>query len=160
MKRIAIIFIGILLLTVSCQKSDICIESEPSTPRLVIKFMDEDRPARTKAVEGFNAKAKDSDFYYSSAITDTIAMLPLLTTNDSTTYEFFIHQGDSLKTESVTVKFAYSSEDQYISRACGFRDRFENLEATLENNQWIKNITIPDSISIKDEKNTHLYIYH
>jgi len=156
--------IGCIVALASCQHNDICIEDQPSTPKLVIKFFDASHPGLTKPVTSFNAKALNStEFYFEKPVTDTVIAIPLRTYEDFTTYSFLTYQ-DSLTFNSDTIKFTYTPEDIYISRACGYRDIFTNINATVkpENNanNWIKAIEIQQPNAIKNEDDVHLFIYH
>lgn len=168
MKKLLIPFIIILsILLSSCQYNDICTDNDPTTPRLVIKFYDAQKPGKLKPVEGFNAKEKNADkFYFKEAITDTIVKLPLQTGVNSVEYELVIFQNqdiDSIPAEqSGFIKFTYTPEDVYISRPCGFRNIFKDFDAQriASASTWIEKIEIPHENQIDNEKITHLYIYH
>ncbi len=167
MKRYSLIFLGIVLVFIGCQRSDICTSGEPSTPRLVVKFFDANHPTRVKTVTNFNVKEINAtDYYFSEPVNDTIAAIPLRTGHSSTTYRVVINQGDSLAPTSATLvdtlRFTYTAEEIYVSRACGFRDQFSNFNTTLDqtpDSTWIKNIRVPQPDTIKNEKTAHLYIY-
>lgn len=161
MKKLVFLSVLVAIVLIGCQKNDICIESMPSTPRVVIEFRDADRPVRIKAVSSFNLREIDTDqFYYEEPVSDTLAFMPLPTNKESVTFELIIHQNDSTALKRSIVKVNYSPEEEYVSMACGFRNRFSHLEASTTENEWIKDLKIPDSTLVDNEETTHIYIYH
>ena len=50
MKKILLVFL-IGWLTLSCEKDDVCDASTPTTPRLIIKFYDNQNPASVRLVK-------------------------------------------------------------------------------------------------------------
>lgn len=159
MKKL-LFFIGILGCLASCQHSDICTENEPSTPKVLIKFYNIDKPTKLKKVEDFNAKEINSEeYYFENPKTDTLIKLPLKTNEQTTAYRLVILQ-DSIQEKSDILEFNYTNEEVYISRACGFKNGFHEISTELiENDTWIKNVEIRQE-NIIDEKQTHIYIYH
>lgn len=166
MKKFSIISIVVLLVLGSCQRSDICSETTPTTPRLVIKFYDFQNPDSLKAVNNFNAKTINSpNFYYNNPKTDTVVMIPLRTDKNFTNYEFVINQYDSTaQTNSDTLKFSYAPKAVYVSRACGYKTEFLEFNASAvhetDNSNWVKSVQVQQPNDIIDEQTTHLYIYH
>lgn len=164
-KLVFLIVLGFLISVTACQHNDICTEDSPGTPRLVIKFYNETYPDELKPVEDFNARALNSaEDYFEEAITDTIVMLPLRVGEESTTYQLIIKQDDTIKENTDTLKLTYTTDDIYISRACGFKNVFNDFDYELleeaSDQNWIKAIEIPNENQINDEETTHLAIYH
>lgn len=163
MKRV-LFLIGCFLSLTACQHNDICIEDQPATPKLVIKFYDAAHPGVLKPVTNFNAKALNStSFYFEKPVNDTVVSIPLRTYENFTSYRF-VAARDSLEINSDTIKFTYTPEEIYISRACGYRDIFTDFNTTVkqENNtsNWIKAIEIQQPNAITNEDDVHLFIYH
>lgn len=158
-----LMFCTAVLLLASCQHNDICTAESPSTPKIVIRFYDINRLSALKTVKGLNVREIHSDkFYFEEPVTDSMIALPLRTNAHTTTYELIINLDDSVNIRKDTIKLTYATEEEYISRACGFRDIFTDVKAEgTAADSWIKDIRFVDTTkTVKDEKNAHLYIYH
>lgn len=174
MKKILSLF-AILLFAVSqtnCERDDICSESTPTTPRIVIDFYDYNQPLVLKNVTNLEMQSVDSD----STVTITGVsqlLLPLKTFEDVTTFRLTLN---SLSTDPAliytdNIQFNYQRQDVYVSRACGYKTLFtlngdpslppgyllNDTPAATEGN-WIKNIVI-DNPNIASEDETHIRIY-
>ena len=95
--------------------------------------------------------------------TDSIA-IPLNVNSDTTKYRFIrtTGNGDNAVSNIDRVMFVYSRKDVYVTRACGFSTKFENLTPSLEdevNDNWIQLIQTKRD-TIVDEKKAHLIIFH
>lgn len=167
MRKTAFIFLCITLALTGCQTNDICTLDNPSTPGMIIKFYDMERPGRTKAVKNLNAVEIDADVYYfSEPVNDTIIRLPLRTGQNNTTWNLFTEETieDTVETKHSILKINYIPEEVYISRACGYRIEFLETEMELlnENSEenWIKALELPRTNTIENEREPHLYIFH
>jgi hypothetical protein len=150
----------------NCEKDDICEESTPTTPRLVINFYDADDPTVLKPVtqlailaEGFS----NSVGVYNGVSTVSI---PLKTNELTTRYNFIFNSTDTDNDNWDTVEFNYSTNNVYISRACGFKSNFTLDETnpivltdagTLDG-LWIESISV-NQPNIQNEDETHVNIY-
>ncbi len=164
-----------LVLSLSCEKDDICDPSTPTTPRLVIQFFDAANPAVAKAVGDLKIVGYNEDgttvFNDSQSFTvnDTIVGIPLRNVGNTTKFNFTLNSSDTVLKRTDTLQFNYSHNDIYVSRACGFKTIFDlngtalspfilnNDEANTIGN-WITlfEITQPN---INDENETHIKIY-
>ena len=161
----------------SCEKDDICDANTPTTPRLVITFYDVSNPTKTKNVtnlkvigdemtEGivFNESLAEDDSlrYVTSGSTVSIP----LKVNDSTcTFQFI---NNSLNTTSINtdvLKFNYTPQNVYVSRACGFKTIFQ-LRNPLPlvqtdpdgDTPWMADINI-ENYNIESEDETHIKVF-
>lgn len=152
MKKQIIIFIILITAFLSCEKDDICIDA--ITPNLIIRFYNDTLPTELKSVEldSIWVINKDKLSAYKGVTTDSIA-IPLDFTKDTTKY---IIENNSVKD---TIEFSYSRSDVFVSRSCGYKTIFENLQINNNTNNWIKSITI-NNTTISDEKAAHINIYH
>lgn len=152
MKKQIIIFIILITTFLSCEKDDICIDA--ITPNLIIRFYNDTLPTELKSVEldSIWVINKDKLSAYKGVTTDSIA-IPLDFTEDTTKY--------ILENNSVidTIEFFYSRSDIFVSRSCGYKTIFENLQINNNTNNWVKSITI-NNTTISDEKAAHINIYH
>lgn len=149
----------------SCERDDICAEDTPTTPFLIIKFMDFDTPTDIKRPDELQVKAEGFESTIIYETNQDSILIPLRTSALLTNFEFTINSdtedgGDDPNTD--VVSFQYTPVEEYVSSACGFRVVYNGLGETLtqEGDQnWIKDIIIeePDVI---DETNAHILIFH
>lgn len=173
----------ILLLTLfysfsGCEKDDICDPNTPTTPRLVIKFYDINNPTVEKSVtnlkvigegmtEGviFEPKATGEAKYLANS--KSIA-IPLKTNSTSTSFQFVLNSGSTnlafVNTDIIT--FSYTTNEVYVSRACGFKTIFEmspsnpfiHTDGAVADTKWMKFIQLQKT-NINDENEVHLSIF-
>lgn len=175
MKKIISILLLFTFGLSSCEKDDICDANTPTTPRLVITFYDDidpttPSPVLNLMVEGegqstpiiFNAGATGNLQYLAN--TNTIS-LPLKTDADKVTYKF-TYNASSTNPAARNVDyltFNYSSQNIYVSRACGFKTNFvldpaiPYLHEDPDGNNWMLNITVKNR-NIVSEDETHIDI--
>ena len=141
----------------ACEKDDFCV-SNPVTPNLIIRFYNAAATDELKGVSTISVWADDLDTIYNDVTTDSIA-IPLNTLTTNTNYNFMDGTG---KIESFS--FSYSTEDEYVSRSCGFKVIFNEVivtnTTTEEGDKWVSSFT-PDTITTVDNQNSaHVKIYH
>ncbi|HEU4497362.1 MAG TPA: DUF6452 family protein [Flavobacterium sp.] len=168
-----IIVIAFALCFSGCEKDDICAESTPTTPRLVIGFYSYENPALMKSVTNltavgnsqatgvvFNETASDASRYYR---TGTSAALPLDISQGVTTYRLRINSespNPAVFNEDI-ITINYAAQQVYVSRACGYKTIFELSSITEQGpaaDQWIKNLTI-EKTKVDNENEKHVKIY-
>jgi len=145
------LFLIILLLVISCERDDICPESEQTTPRLLIEFFDIADPENLKTVSGFSVYPEQlflntsgvleppTEFTASTIVFNTTATnaisLPLLIGNeeDVTVTRYVLERNTDLRLDDDTttssnnidiIEITYNTEFVYVSRACGFKSIF------------------------------------
>ncbi len=135
---------------INCEKDDICIET--TTPKLIIVFYNDTIPAEKKAVTSLTVWADGKENIYENKSLDSIA-IPLDLTQNSTLYKF--------KSGAIidSVNFTYDRKDVFVSRSCGFKTTFDNLQIESRSANWIKNDTIKNT-TIDNETAVHLTIFH
>ena len=131
------IIIGLmLLLSVSfwnCEKDDLCAEDTPTTPQVVINFFD--------ALNADNAKNITNLKYYevdelgiqigNTLVDNAVSTIkiPLRTSQNSSKVRFKLilngNDDDGANDIEDFILFNYTTNDIYISRACGFKTTFE-----------------------------------
>ena len=117
-KYITLIIVSIFTIS-SCEKDDICVES--NTPSLIIRFYDNDLQTEIKPVIGLTVWADGKDSLYVNQALDSI-VIPLDLTKDNTLYKF---STNSIEDE---INFTYTRSDIFVSRSCGYKTIFENLQ--------------------------------
>jgi len=152
MKKYFTIITVCVLTILSCEKDDICIDA--TTPNLVIRFYNNDIQTDLKNVllDSVWAINKNGIEQYKGVSTDSIA-IPLNLNENSTTY---IIKNNAIKD---TIKFIYDRKDIFVSRSCGYKTIFENLQIDNNSINWIKNISINNTI-IENDTAAHITIFH
>lgn len=189
MKKLLTLLLVLPLLT-TCERDDLCPESSPTTPNMIIDFVDNNIIENSKNVFGLvvlgiddpsvfplnTSVPEDSNLRGVSGEDTNQIFLPLKTTEDQTHFilisEFEIDDNDTPDNladdfftgnqELVTIN--YIRNDVYVSRACGYKTVFENAGVALDqgnDGQWIFQ-TIPqnDNLIIEDETTTHYTFSH
>ena len=183
MKYFKILIIPIFLiaiLSISCERDDICPDSTPTTPRLIIDLYNSESPENKKNVFDLVVAGVDNDFIlsdYNFKDTNQI-ILPLKTDDNTTEYilikEAFINDNDTPdvatddyvdgNTDIITIN--YSREQVYVSRACGYKTIFKNVTISLDDDdidddEWIvSQQPLNPNQSVENEDETHFNILH
>ena len=150
MKKYFTIIAVSLITMLSCEKDDICIEA--TTPSLIIRFYDNDVQTDAKIVDDLTVWADGKDSLYVNQILDSI-VIPLDLTQDQTLYKF---SNNLIEDE---INFSYTRKDIFVSRSCGYKTIFEDLQITNSSSNWIKNIEINNS-TIENDTAAHITIFH
>ncbi|WP_299114184.1 DUF6452 family protein [uncultured Winogradskyella sp.] len=191
MKRIKFFgFIGFILLIGSCERDDICADGTPTTPRLLIEFFDAADTETLKSVTRLSVygenlitaglpesttEAEDVAIIFNS--NSNAIELPLLIGDEGieTTTRYILEKDTNLRIDGDVATDSnidilvvrYAPQFVYVSRACGFKSIFTNLEVSIESNdasQWIQNVTFANTtdtqITVENEDATHVQIFH
>ena len=141
MKKYFLVTLIIFTLFTSCIKDDFCID--PITPNLVISFYDNDNPDNLKRTTDLTVWAEGKEELYTNASLDSI-LIPLDPAIDMTVYHL------SLADVEDEITITYIRKEVFVSRSCGFKYNFENLEAPINTNNWILGIQITNQ-TVEDE---------
>ena len=164
MKKIILLVI-IAISFSSCEKDDVC--SDDTTPKLVIEFFDITNPSNPKNV--VNLKVKEvgqANPYFTFPNENTIA-IPLRITGITTKYSFILNNADTTNANEDFLEFNYTTQNVYVSRACGYKTIFElnndtsgviKTDAETPDGLWMQNV-VKVTNSITTENETHLKIY-
>ena len=157
MKKLSTLIVLALLSLTSCEPDDICLEDTPRTPKLIVVFYDKNQSDSKKSITELQVKGMDMEGILYNTTTDSIA-LPLKTLAGSTSFSLTATQNGNATEDIIT--FNYDPEDQFISRACGYKTIFNNLTFSTGNTlNFISEIEIlTTSISISN--NIHVKILH
>jgi len=175
MKKFSALIILITLIGISCERDDICAESTPTTPHLIIRFYDVDDQEQTKQVRLLTVNGVDGDGnllenIISNTSTDSI-VLPLYFQNEGivTKSRFELKRDSDFDNDSNNTTFSntdiievsYTPEFVYVSRACGYKSIFNNAQNTiiLDSEQWIFGYEIINP-TIENENSAHIILYH
>lgn len=181
MKYIRLIIIPIMALligiTISCERDDICPESTPTTPRLVIDLYDFSNQESRKNAFNLVVSGVDNDDALPGYVLVTAddLILPLRTDQNSTSYrvhkDYTIDDNDTpddpdddiIGGNQDVITINYTREVVYVSRACGYRTIFDNVEITIldDGDNWLLSRTnLTNNEPIENENATHFNIFH
>jgi len=160
MKRVIYtILCMILIIIYSCEKDDFCL-TNPVTPNLIIRLYDIDDRDDTKTIDSLSIWAinKDTLSTYYNITSDSI-VVPLNTLATNTVY---VLANGTQKSDTITIN--YNTEDEYVSRSCGFRVIFNevllNKGIETSDNTWISAIERDTITTINSQESAHVKIYH
>ena len=149
----------------ACEKDDICVDGD--TPKLIIRFYDNENPGELKAVPslrvvGLGQSTTVNTFADRSSL-DSIA-LPLRINEANTGFILISDSADEDDLETGnndTLTFDYSTLEVFISRACGYIANYDDLSELLtsDSENWIQNIEIVSPL-IQQQDSAHVKILH
>ncbi|MDD7887012.1 DUF6452 family protein [Flavivirga sp. 57AJ16] len=181
MRKISFVLIAIITICYfSCERDDICPDSTPTTPRLIIDLLDVNNADNKKRVFDLVAAgvgvADDAILAdYSFVDTDHL-VLPLRTDENSTQYRLIKEASindngtpddasdDFIDGNYDLITINYSREEVYVSRACGYKTIFKNVTLNLDasdTDPWIiSRQPITDNPSVENETTAHFTMSH
>jgi hypothetical protein len=177
MKKINIFVLLIAIILIGCERDDICAETTPTTPRLRVEFYDATSPEDLKSVTSLTLYGEElvtdpTEFSAATIVYNTNeneADLPLKISSEGveTTSRFVLEKDSNLRigetgtSNKDIIEISYLPQFEYVSRACGYKSIFNNLNVTLENdsNNWISSIDVIET-TVKNENTVHVRIFH
>jgi len=165
MKKILALFL-LVIVTTNCEKDDICPESTATTPKLIIRFYDITEQTETLRVLGLQVQGTDNDDPYLLASSTDSLPLPLKTYESSTSFylhkEYAVDNSGNISGNEDIINIEYSTEEVYVSRACGYKTIYNNVTLTVENDgdNWIELIQIENPLTVDNETAAHVKIFH
>ncbi len=152
MKKYSTLIILALILMLSCEKDDICLENK--TPYLMLKFynFENDTLVKTIDIDSIRVLNKELISDYTAKSFDSIS-IPLDINRYKTSYQI------TSKKTTDTIYFSYDRKDIFVSRSCGYKTNFENLAIDSTTNNWIKAYNINTTI-IDNDTTAHINFYH
>jgi hypothetical protein len=182
-KNFLLLLILISLLSLGCQRDDICPETTDTTPLLIIRFYENQDPFEPQAPQNLsinevgneeyvfirNDNNRDQIITYFRFTGDSLA-IPLRTDNDLSSFEFTLNtlaegeepgsQEDLQNTD--ILKFTYGRQEEYINRACAYKINYVGLKATVEDggdgSRWIQEVQVEEGI-VDDQNQAHVSIF-
>ncbi len=175
MKKFSLLAILAILIGISCERDDICADSTPTTPHLIIRFYDINDQEQTKQVRLLTVNGVDDlgnplDNIVTSVSTDSI-VLPLRFQEEGiitkTRFElkrdsdFDTDTNDTTFSNTDVIEVSYTPEFVYVSRACGYRSIFKTAQNTLipDTDNWVFSYEIINP-TIDNEQAAHIILYH
>ena len=148
----------ILFFLISCEPDDICLESNPDTPNLILKFVDvfsgENKSVSNLRIKGIN---NIEDFFVGTV--DSIS-IPLNNYENTSSFSF-TKEFESNQSNEDLIYFNYIRNNVYISRSCGYKMEYdiENIIIENDNSNWIEDAII-ETRTVNNEISHHVKIYH
>lgn len=183
MKKLKFIILSLLVALISCERDDICAESTPTTPRLLVDFYDINDPDELKTVtrltvygEGLADNPTDGNtegtLIYNTNSSDVELPLLIENPNENTTTRFILEKDTNLRLDSNAstnsnidvIEIEYTTTFEYVSRACGYKSVFNLINVTVnpdqdDNDLWIQNEEILEFL-VENENTVHVRILH
>ena len=185
MKKIKYFILVISLFLFACERDDICAEGTPTTPRLLIEFFDVTDIETLKSVTRLSAyaetvitdelptndeEASDLAILFNSNANNLVLPLIIGIEGEETVTEYILEKNTNLRINDDTstdsnrdvIRITYKPEFVYVSRACGFKSIFNDLEIEIidDGDNWIQNLLPTGSITVENEDATHVQILH
>ena len=129
------------MLFTSCLKDDFCVD--PITPNLVISFYDKNNPDNLKPTTNLTVWGEGLEELYTDVNVDSI-LVPLDPGNDITVYYLKLADVED------QITFTHTRKEVFVSRSCGYKYNFENLEILSNTNNWIVDTQITNQ-TVEDE---------
>ncbi|MGC1204422.1 MAG: DUF6452 family protein [Flavobacteriaceae bacterium] len=178
MKKTILLFILFLIIgNYSCERDDICPESTPTTPSLIIDVFDFNSQEDKKNIFNLVIAGVDNEDILPgySFVSSNNLVLPLKTDVNNTQYilvkEATIDDNGTPddSTDDIiignydTVSINYSRTNIFVSRACGYKTIYENVTLTVvqDGDNWILSSTpLNPNQSVENETTAHFNIFH
>ena len=143
-----------LILILSCEKDDICIEGSENTNRVTIGFLDNETKNPT-GISLVNLKSIGNDSIIYDTFSGQSIKLPLKV--NSTKTQFLLDNNDLIDTLTIY----HQSIHQYLNRSCGYKSNFIINSQTEISKQtgWIREISVIKD-SIFNEEETNIFIHY
>jgi hypothetical protein len=145
----------------ACEKDDFCIQN-PVTSRLIIDFYDDTNRETLKNVQRFSIIAEGkTDSLFVNTTSNSIA-IPLNSLTQETRYTLKKNDDNGAKVDDKIATFTiqYDTEEEFVSRSCGFKVIFNNVAFSSDTNGWITDFTPTTIINLDDQSAAHVQIFH
>ena len=147
--KVLLIYFFILF---SCEPDDLCLETYPDTPKLIIKFFDT-FSQESIVINNLTIEDIDRNLVLFTGTTDSIS-IPLNYTKQQTSLNFIYD------TNLDKVYVNYGVNEVFVSKGCGYRMEYllENIIVENDNENWISSLEILNQ-NVVEESNHHVKIF-
>ena len=147
--KVLLIYFFILF---SCEPDDLCLETYPDTPKLIIKFFD-NVSQESIVINNLTIEDIDRNLVLFTGTTDSIS-IPLNYTKQQTSLNFIYD------TNLDKVYVNYGVNEVFVSKGCGYRMEYllENIIVENDNENWISSLEILNE-NVVEELNHHVKIF-
>ena len=160
-KYLYLLFLFIFVFS-ACEKDDFCIQN-PVTSKLIIDFYDDTNRETLKNVQRFSIIAEGkTDSLFTNQRLNSIS-IPLNSLTQETVYTLKRNasaSGAAADNEITTFTVQYDTEEEFVSRSCGFKVLFKNVSFSTGSNSWITDFTPTTIINLDDQSQAHVQIFH
>lgn len=163
MKKIWFLALGCMFFS-GCEKDDICFGSESETPNVVIKLYDRlesEVPKRAVKIAAIATGFNDT-LFFDNAIE---IQLPLQINTNETSWKLRLYEltptNDTIH-KMDELRFTYTTEAMYVSKACGYKTIFHNFNTVkipnTSGNAWIQSFyKVTNEITTTNDAHIQLY---
>ena len=136
----------------SCEPDDLCLETYPDTPKLIIKFFDT-VSQESIVINNLTIEDIDRNLVLFTGSTDSIS-IPLNYTKQQTSLNFIYD------TNLDKIYVNYDTNEVFVSKGCGYRMEYllENIIVENDNENWISSLEILNQ-NVMEESNHHVKIF-
>jgi hypothetical protein len=189
MKKLNILILLLSVVMLACERDDICAEGVSTTPRLLIEFYDINNPDDLKSVprisvygegrvvdqngtptEPTTENSEGTLLFNENSTTVSLPLIVDLDDDDVITTRYILEkdtnlrldEDDTTQSDVDIIEITYTTNFIYVSRACGYKSVFNNLDIDLEpedGDTWISNIELVTT-EIENENSAHVRILH
>ena len=102
-----------------------------------------------------------TDSLFTNKTTNSIS-IPLNSLTTETVYKLKKNDtgGATANNEIATFTISYDTEEEFVSRSCGFKIIFKNVAFSSSTNSWITDFTPTTIINLDDQSEAHVQIFH
>jgi hypothetical protein len=160
-KKITLVLLFFLVVLSACEKDDFCIQN-PVTSKLIIDFYDDTNRETLKNVQRFSiiAAGKTDSLFTNKTLNSISIPLNYLTTETVYVLKRNASNGATINNEIATFSIKYDSEEEFVSRSCGFKIMYKNVAFSSSSNSWITAFTPATIINLNDQSAAHVQIFH
>ena len=171
MKRLIgciLVFGALSLYMISCEKDDLCDPLITKTPNMIVEFYRAENREEPLTVSNLRYFVEGRTEEIEVGDVDSTAV-PLRVDATSTKWGFKRDRAGgagSIITDTDYIEFKYTTREEYVSRACGFKTLFTLdsdvpnpvLTAGDDNTFWIESVEI-EQYEIENENEVHVKVY-
>ncbi|NAS32796.1 hypothetical protein GTQ40_17590 [Flavobacteriaceae bacterium R38] len=168
MKKHLIKYLFLVTISISfynCQRDDICPADAPTTPQLIIRFLDSQNPLEFRQVTNLRVFEEGSESFIINRVTTDSIAIPLRSFAEGTTFTMITDSADNAdgnETGNIDIiRFNYNTQEVFISRACGFVANYQELNNALtpDADNWINSVNILTP-NVENINTAHVQIFH
>lgn len=142
-----------VIIITACEKDDFCVQN-PVTSKLIVSFYNANNRETLKRAEELYVWAEgQKDSIFKNASKDSI-IIPLNSNTNQTIYNF--SKGNVVNQFTID----YTTQEEYVSRSCGYKIIFNNLNFSADTKTWIVDFTPSTVTNIDNQTEAHVQIFH
>lgn len=161
MKNFIPLLLLLLIVFSECEKDDFCTQN-PVTSRLIIDFYDDTNRETLKNVQRFSiiAEGKTDSLFTNKTFNNITIPLNSLKTETVYTLKKNAKDGKTINNEIATFSIKYNTEEEFVSRSCGFKIIFKNITFSSSKISWITSFAPTTIINLNNQSEAHVQIFH